>query len=159
MKKKMVDVMMPQEFGVISGLFHVAIFTLQEAIVELVGREGFRDYIFPAIQEGIANVEKLGLKPIRGENVEEVLSEFINLLKKAMLVSSAQFERKDEDTYVFKLDGCFMAKSAHIIAATKGICPMGMVAASIIQKYSGREVTVDWSKLTKRGSETEIKLL
>ncbi|MHA1606553.1 MAG: hypothetical protein ACTSWP_03275 [Candidatus Freyarchaeota archaeon] len=41
MKKKMVDVMMPQEFGAISGLFHVAIFTLQEAIVELVGGSAY----------------------------------------------------------------------------------------------------------------------
>ncbi|MEM2155988.1 MAG: hypothetical protein QXW47_03040 [Candidatus Jordarchaeales archaeon] len=159
LKKRMIDIMMPREFGAVSGLFHAAIFTLQEKMIELIGRGGLRDYVFPAVHESIINVEKLGLKPLKGESFEEVLSELTRLLKKSLLISSAQFIKKDDDTYVFILNGCFMARSAHTVAQVKGVCPMAMVAAAIMQKYSGREVAVEWSKLTEKGSETEIKLL
>ncbi|MEM1658304.1 MAG: hypothetical protein QXX87_03175 [Candidatus Jordarchaeales archaeon] len=159
LKRKMVDVMMSREFGAISGLFHAVIFTLQEKIIELLGHEGFKDYIFPMVQESVIRVEKLGLKSIKGENIEEALSKFAQLLEKSLLVSSAEFRKKDESTYIFVLNDCFMAKTAHIVAETKGICPMAMVAAAIVQKYSGKEAIIEWSKLTERGSVTEIKLV
>ncbi|MHA1604029.1 MAG: hypothetical protein ACTSV0_04390 [Candidatus Freyarchaeota archaeon] len=53
LKRKMVDMMMPKEFGAISGLFHVAIFSLQKAIVDLVGAGGFKEYIFPSFRRSL----------------------------------------------------------------------------------------------------------
>jgi len=158
LKRKMVDMMMPKEFGAISGLFHVAIFSLQKAIVDLVGAGGFKEYLFPTIQEKLGNVEKLGLESLKGATMDEFVKRFSNLLKKSLLVGSTSFEKKDEETYVFRLEECFMAKDAHKVAETNGICPMAMVVASILQEYTGVEVSVEWSKLTSKGSETEFKL-
>lgn len=157
-KRKMVDVMMPKEFGAISGLFHVAIFSLQKTITELVGTSGFREYIFPTIQEKVGNVEKLGLKSIKGSNIDEFIDRFSVLLKKSLLVGSTSFEKKDDGTYIFKLEECFMAKNAHKIAEINGLCPMAMVVASILQEFTGAEVNVGWSELTPKGSKTELKL-
>ncbi|MBS7287306.1 MAG: hypothetical protein KIH01_00775 [Candidatus Freyarchaeota archaeon] len=149
--------MMPREFGaIIGGLYHAALFSLQEKITELVGREGLRDYVFPMVQESMMNVKKLGIEPIKGGNLDEALSEFLQLLEKSFLL--AHFERKDEDTYLFVVDDCIMAKRAHTVTQPKGTCPAAMVAAAIIQKHSGREVTIEWSKLTEKGSVTEIKI-
>lgn len=114
---------MPREFGAISRPFHAVIFTLQGKVMELLGREGFRDYIFPMVQESVMRIEKLGLESLKGENVEEALSEFTKLLEKSLLVSSAEFRRKDENTYIFVLSDCFMARTAHVIAQTREYAP------------------------------------
>ncbi len=148
---------MPKEFGFVSGLFHVGVFTLQSSIDETLGRIGYSDYIFPAIKESIETTEKLGIKSIVGENIEEFGKRFIGLLKDSMLVENATLKKKkDDDTFVFALNKCFMARSAHTVAGTKGVCPMAMVMAAMIEKYTNKDVTVEYSDLTPNGSITNI---
>ena len=53
LKRKMVDMMMPKEFGAISGLFHVAIFSLQKAIVDLVGAGDLRSTSFQRFRRSL----------------------------------------------------------------------------------------------------------
>jgi hypothetical protein len=151
------DRMMPKEFGFVSGLFHVGVFTLQSGIDETLGRIGYSEYIFPAIKESIETTEKLGIKSIVGENIEEFGKRFIGLLKDSMLVENATLKKKrEDDTYVFALNKCFMARSAHTVAGTKGVCPMAMVMAAMIEKYTNKDVTVEYSDLTPNGSITNI---
>ena len=147
---------MPKEFGFISGLFHVGVFTLQSSIDETLGKIGYSEYIFPAIKESMETTEKLGIKPIVGENIEEFGKRFIDLLKDSMLVENAALKKKSDDLYVFSLNDCFMAKTAHKVAGTKGVCPMAMVMAAMIEKYTKKEVTVEYSDLTPNGSVTNI---
>lgn len=147
---------MPKEFGFISGLFHVGVFTLQSSIDETLGKIGYSDYIFPAIKESMETTEKLGIKPITGENIEDFGKRFIDLLKASMLVENASLKKKAEDIFVFSLNKCFMARSAHTVAGTKGVCPMAMVMAAMIEKYTNKEITVEYSDLTPNGSVTNI---
>ena len=147
---------MPKEFGFISGLFHVGVFTLQSSIHETLGKIGYSDYIFPAIKESMETTEKLGIKPIVGENIEDFGKRFIELLKSSLLVENASLKKKTEDSYVFSLNNCFMARAAHTVAGTKGVCPMAMVMAAMIEKYTNKEVNVEYSELTPNGSITNI---
>ena len=151
------DKMMPKEFGFISGLFHVGVFTLQSSIDETLGKIGYSDYIFPAIKESMLTTEKLGIKSIVGENIEDFGRRFIELLKTSLLVDDASLKKKTDNSYVFALNNCFMARSAHTVAGTKGVCPMAMVMAAMIEKYTKREVTVEYSDLTPNGSVTTIR--
>jgi len=148
--------MMPKEFGFIAGLFHVGVFTLQSGIDETLGKFGYREYIFPAIKESIENTEKVGIEPIVGEDIEDFGKRFIELLKTSMLVENAALKKKSDDLYVFSLNDCFMAKTAHKVAGTKGVCPMAMVMAAMIEKYTKKEVTAEYSDLTPYGSITKI---
>ncbi|NVM27695.1 MAG: hypothetical protein HWN65_02545 [Candidatus Helarchaeota archaeon] len=156
LKRKLMNMMMPKEFGFISGLFHAGIFTMQSNIVETLGKIGYRDYIFPAIKESIVKTESLGIAPIVGENVEDFGDRFIKVLKKSMLVENAVLTKKSEASYIFSLKKCFMARAAHQVAGTKGVCPMAMVMAAMIEKYTEKEVTVEYSNLTRNGSVTGI---
>ena len=150
------DKMMPKEFGFISGLFHVGIFTLQAGIDETLGKIGFRDYMFPAIKESMEATEKLGIEPIEGENIEDFGKRFIKLLKTSLLVDNASLKKRPDGSYVFSLNNCFMARSAHKVAGTKGVCPMAMVMAAMIEKYTKEEIRVEYSNLTPNGSITNI---
>lgn len=147
---------MPKEFGFVSGLFHVGVFTLQAGIDETLGKIGFRDYMFPAIKESMETTEQLGIESIVGENVEDFGRRFIELLKTSLLVDNASLKKKSDGSYVFSLNNCFMAKSAHTVAGTKGVCPMAMVMAAMIDKYTNEEVVVEYSDLTPNGSITNI---
>ena len=150
------DKMMPKEFGFITGLFHVGVFTLQHGIDETLGKIGFNDYIFPAIKDSMETAEKLGIEPIVGENIEEFGKRFIELLKTSLLVDNASLKKRPDGSYVFSLDNCFMARSAHQVAGTKGVCPMAMVMAAMIEKYTNEEIRVEYSNLTPNGSITNI---
>jgi len=156
LKRKLMDKMMPKEFGFISGLFHVGVFTLQTSIDETLGKIGYSDYIFPAIKESMETTEKLDIEPIVGENVEDFGKRFIDLLKTSLLVENASLKKKTDGSYVFSLNNCFMARAAHTVAGTKGVCPMAMVMAAMIEKYTNKEVTVEYSDLTPNGSITNI---
>ena len=147
---------MPKEFGFISGLFHVGIFTLQSCIDETLGKIGYTDYIFPAIKESMDTTEKLGIEPIGGENIEDFGKRFIKLLKTSLLVENASLKKRDDGSYIFSLNNCFMAKSAHTVAGTKGVCPMAMVMTAMIEKYTKREAVAQYSDLTPKGSITNI---
>lgn len=156
LKRKLMDKMMPKEFGFISGLFHVGVFTLQSSIDETLGKIGYSDYIFPAIKESMETAEKLGIEPISGEDIKSFGERFIELLKTSLLVENASLKKKADDSYVFSLNNCFMARSAHTVAGTKGVCPMAMVMAAMIEKYTNKEVMVEYSDLTPNGSITNI---
>lgn len=158
LKRKLMNMMMPKEFGFISGLFHAGIFTMQNNIVETLGKIGYRDYVFPAIKDSIVKTESLGIAPIVGENVEDFGDRFIKVLKKSMLVENAVLTKKSESSYIFSLKNCFMARAAHQVAGTKGVCPMAMVMAAMIEKYTEQEVTVEYSNLTRNGSVTGITI-
>ena len=147
---------MPKEFGFITGLFHVGVFTLQHGIDETLGKIGFNDYIFPAIKESMETAEKLGIEPIVGEDIEDFGKRFVELLKTSLLVDNASLKKKSDGSYVFSLDNCFMARSAHQVAGTKGVCPMAMVMAAMIEKYTNEEIRVEYSNLTPNGSITNI---
>lgn len=147
---------MPKEFGFITGLFHCGVFTLQSGIDETLGKIGYSEYIFPSIKESIEKAEEVGIEPIVGENIEDFGKRFIKLLKASLLAESASIIKKSDDLYVFSLKNCFMAKTSHKVAGTKGVCPMAMVMAAMIEKYTGKEVTVEYSKLTTHGSTTNI---
>ncbi|MBA7534968.1 hypothetical protein ES705_27218 [subsurface metagenome] len=147
---------MPKEFGFITGLFHVGVFTLQQGIDETLGKIGFNDYIFPAIKESMETAEKLGIEPIVGENIEDFGKRFVELLKTSLLVDNASLKKRPDGSYVFSLDNCFMARSAHQVAGTKGVCPMAMVMAAMIEKYTNEEIRVEYSNLTPNGSITII---
>ncbi|MBA7709221.1 hypothetical protein ES703_118134 [subsurface metagenome] len=156
LKRKLMDKMMPKEFGFISGLFHVGVFTLQSSIDETLGKIGYSDYIFPAIKESMETAEKLGIEPIVGEDIEDFGKRFIKLMKTSLLVENASLKKRADGSYVFSLNNCFMARSAHTVAGTKGVCPMAMVMAAMIEKYTNKDVTVEYSDLTPNGSVTNI---
>ena len=156
LKRKLMDKMMPKEFGFISGLFHVGVFTLQSNIDETLGKIGYSDYIFPAIKEAMETAEKLGIEPIVGENIEDFGKRFIKLMKTSLLAENASLKKRADGSYVFSLNKCFMARSAHTVAGTKGVCPMAMVMAAMIEKYTNKEVMVEYSDLTPNGSVTNI---
>jgi len=147
---------MPKEFGFITGLFHVGVFTLQHGIDETLGKIGYNDYIFPAIKESMERAEKLGIEPIVGENIEDFGKRFVELLKTSLLVDNASLKKRPDGSYVFSLNNCFMARSAHKVAGTKGVCPMAMVMAAMIEKYTNEEIRVEYSNLTPNGSITNI---
>ncbi len=149
---------MPKEFGFISGLFHVGVFSLQSGIDETLGKIGYTDYIFPAIKEAMDTTEKLGIEPIVGENIEDFGKRFIKLLKNSLLVDNASLKKKSDGSYVFSLNNCFMAKSAHTVAGNKGVCPMAMVMTAMIEKYTKKEAMAEYSDLTPKGSITNITI-
>jgi len=150
--------MMPKEFGFIAGLFHCGVFTMQSGIDETLGKIGYSEYIFPAIKESIEKAEEVGIEPIVGENIDDFGRRFIKLLQASLLVESAALIKKSDDFYVFSLKDCFMAQTSHKVAGTNGVCPMAMVMASMIEKYTGKEVTVEYSELTPHGSITNITI-
>jgi len=149
---------MPKEFGFVSGLFHVGVFSLQSGIDETLGKIGYTDYIFPAIKESMDTTEKLGIEPIVGENIEDFGKRFIKLLKNSLLVDNASLKKKPDGSYVFSLNNCFMAKSAHTVAGNKGVCPMAMVMTAMIEKYTKKEAMAEYSDLTLNGSITNITI-
>ncbi|MFW9878013.1 MAG: hypothetical protein ACFFG0_33445 [Candidatus Thorarchaeota archaeon] len=156
LKRKMMEKMMPNEFGAISGLFHAGVFGLQANITDLVGDSGFKDYIFPPIKEAISNLENIGIEKVEGETLDEFGERFISVLKKSMLITNAEFKKKSDTEYFFSLENCFMARAAHQIAGKKGICPMAMVVTAMIEKYTGKTVNIGNSMLSSTGSETKI---
>ncbi|NVM01611.1 MAG: hypothetical protein HWN67_04715 [Candidatus Helarchaeota archaeon] len=158
LKRKLMDWMMPKEFGAISGLFHAGVFTLQSNIVKTLGDIGYKDYVFPSIKESIEKIADIGLEPIVGENIEDFGKRFIKILKKSLLVTNADLQKKSENEYTFTLEKCFMAKSAHQIAGTKGVCPMAMVVATMIEKYTRKQIILGYSTLTPTGSSTKITI-
>jgi len=157
-KRKLMNKMMPKEFGFISGLFHVGVFKLQSGIDETLGRIGFNDYIFPAIKESMDKAEQIGIQPIESETLEEFGDRFINVLKQSLLVDDAKLKKDSENQYSFVLKNCFMAKASHKIAGEKGVCPMAMVVAAMMEKYTNKEVGIQYSNLTQNGSITGITI-
>ena len=155
-KRKLVNKIMPKEFGFIAGLFHAGIFHLQSCVIDTIGNIGYKDYIFPSIKEAINRVENIGMAPIAGETMEEFGNRFIKVLKKSLLVKDAEFKKINENEYEFSLIDCFMASSAHTIAGTKGVCPMAMTFSAMVEKYSEKDIDIEYSELTPKGSKTKI---
>ena len=158
LKRKMMKNMMPKEFGAISGLFHAGIFTLQSKAIEAWGKSIFKETVFPEIEKAITKMPNLGIQKVEGENPEDFMKRFIEVLKDSMLVENAFLRKKSETEFIFTLIDCFMAGPAHKIAGKNGICPMAMVVAAMVEKYLDKEVNPEFSRLTPVGSITKINI-
>ncbi len=90
-------------------------------------------------------------------DIQKIVKKVRDELRKQELVEDLRIEQKGDDATI-TVEGCMYSRSVHpFIEGNKEVCVMGLLAAMILQKATGRRMRfVDFSDLSETGSETRV---
>jgi hypothetical protein len=94
---------------------------------------------------------------MKAKDLDDALQKFAVLIVNSGFVRSAKITKNDQK-YVFDLDGCLFADHIHNLLNPKDVtCPWAITAMSLARKFSGRDVKVAPSEITPSGMKTPIE--
>jgi hypothetical protein len=139
----------------VPAFFHALLFAYQKKLVEVLG-SGEAIFVHPVL-DTISKIDKeKGLSTIRGNSIDEVLSNFAKDLLASQVVQKAWFEKKGE-SYIFQIEGCSFATHTHDLLKPKDVvCPLALVAMSVYQSKTGKKVQLTQTEFTSDGARTLI---
>ena len=140
----------------VPAFFHAILFAYQKKLSQVLG-SGEAIFVHPVL-ETISRIDKeKGLSTIRGETLDEVLSNFAEDLLASQVVTKAWFEKKGTEGYTFHIEGCIFAPHIHDLLKPKDVvCPLALVAMSIYQSETGKKVQLTKTEFSSEGAKTVI---
>jgi hypothetical protein len=132
-------------------------FAYQKSNREILG-SGEKTLIHPmlATLELVYNKQKIDLT--KGKTLDEVFDNFAKELEKTGYVKGVHFEKTQPLKYIFHIDNCRFAPHVHDLLHPKDItCPFAIMAETLFQKVTAKEVRANDSNFTKTGQKTIIE--
>lgn len=141
----------------VGTIYHNLLFSYQRSLKNYLGsRSG--GYISPTLEHLLSTEEQGGLKIGNSETFEEALMNFTDFLVKGKIVKACNFEKIDEEKYIFKVEGCIWAGKVHKQVNTEDVtCPYAMVAMALYRKFKGIMAEENGSEYHGNGTETILE--
>ncbi|RLF14547.1 MAG: hypothetical protein DRJ97_06040 [Thermoprotei archaeon] len=140
-------------------LLHSLLFAYQKATREVLGPVSA--IFVPPLLDAVRTIsEAVGIDLVKGEDLDEVLQNYLGLLKDIGLVEGARLEKLGPNKYLLGIDKCIYAKAVHEALKPSGVtCLHGLIAMAIFEKLAGRKVKLNESRFLPEGSETVIEYM
>ena len=142
----------------LANLLHSTIFSLERAIQETSGKTSM--IVTSHACKFLDKIEeKKDSKIFTSGNLEEAINNFIKFTSGSDFFEQAEFKKIGEEKYLFKIQGCALAKSGvhDTLNPEKDICPMALVAGALVKYYNPiSDVVVEPSVFTSFGVENQI---
>lgn len=143
----------------IPTFFHTILFAYSKTLKEILG-SGEAALIHPILEKIILVQNKKNLNLIQGENIDEVLANFLEELLKKGTMGWVGIEEAGDEKFLFKVEGCKFAKYTHEFLDTKDTtCPFALVVMAILQSQLGKKVRPTDSEFSATGTKTLIEFL
>lgn len=144
----------------IAAILHSAFFGFELGHGKLTGNSS------RAIMHGILQylpliLNKEGQDVInKDKSLEENINSFREYLSNPELFEKVVFERTGNDSYVFELHGCELAKKGvhEILSPKKCTCPFAIIASTIIYEITKKDITISYSEFEKTEARTKIQI-
>lgn len=140
----------------VPALLHTILFAYQKKLKEVLG-SGEAIFIHPVL-DTINRIDKeKNIHSIRGNTLDEILDNFAEDLIASNFFKKAWFEKIDNKSYRFNIEGCMFAEQVHHLLEPKDCaCPMAFVAMAMYSEKTGKKVKLTDSQFTMDGSVTLI---
>jgi hypothetical protein len=139
--------------------FHTVLFAYQKKMKQILG-SGESVFIHPILNTINLVYEKEDLKLIDGKNLDEVFANFSKRLNETGMVKNAEFEKIDDEKFVFYIDGCAFAEHSHTLLDPKdAACPYALLAMSIFESVTGKKVKIADTVFNDTGGKTVIEAM
>jgi hypothetical protein len=142
----------------LANLLHSTVFSLERAIQETSARTSM--IVTSHACKFLDKIEeKKDSKIFTSGNLEEAVNNFIRFTSGSDFFEQVEFKKIGEEGYLFKIQGCTLAKSGvhDTLCPENDICPMALVAGAILKYYNpNSDVVVEPSKFTNLDVENQI---
>ena len=142
-----------------SDFFHTILFAYQKTLKDILG-SGEATLIHPILDKINLAVNKTDFNLIQGENLDEILENFLEELLKKGAVKWVGVKEVGDEKYLFHVEGCKFANYTHeYLNTTDTTCPFALVVMTILQSVTGKKVLPADSEYTATGTKTLIEFL
>ena len=142
----------------ITAMFHGILFANQKGLSSLTNENTtllVDSYAIPYLDKVFRGPF---LSFIMRDNALQTLNSFGDFLKESGMVKSVKVSKKEKG-FEFNIDGCSIADPTHKMLLPKDVvCPLGLVAAYLVEKSTGFEVVKNLTDFTNSGSNTGIEI-
>jgi hypothetical protein len=141
----------------VGTIYHNLLFSYQRSLkLHLGSRSGI--YVHPTLDHLLRMEEQGGLKLADSKTFEEAVSAFADFLIKGGIIKTCEFEKIEEDKYVFRVEGCIWSAKVHTQVNLSDVtCPYAMVAMALYKKFKGQIANERESEYFYNGTETILE--
>jgi Lrp/AsnC family leucine-responsive transcriptional regulator len=148
-------------FAELASMLHGLLFAYEKVFINLHGDDARQ--LYPYIIEELAHLFHVGEDPIidKRKSLEENIERVLFFISNEEYVEDIQFEKVEENRYLFKIGACTFAKSGvhDILKVKEGICPFALVVASCLTELSpNKYVKIGRTEFDEDGSKTYLEL-
>ncbi|MFQ6068834.1 MAG: hypothetical protein ACE5KD_04735 [Candidatus Bathyarchaeia archaeon] len=146
-----------EKFSNVTTLFHSMLLAYQIALRDILGT-GRVVFVRPALENFAKINEATGVHLVKGKSLDEAFRNLSKTMKVLGLVKDFRFEKLGTQKYIVHVDDCIWAPETHKQLNTKNlVCPLALIAMSIVQAHSNNKVKVIDSEYFERGTKTRIE--
>jgi hypothetical protein len=148
----------------IAFILHGVTFGYEKATRELVGTPAIFKYVFPRTYEFLDRLLKVtgfNLKKLEKMNLHDALEEFMQIAAKIGMAEKIKIDWESEKSFTVESINCSTANVRSYMSKEElknAICPWAIIAATVANKITGKEVTAEPSEFNPTGAKTRLKL-
>jgi hypothetical protein len=148
----------------IAFILHGVTFGYEKAARDLLGTPALFKYVFPRTYEFLDRLLKVtgfNLKKLEKMNLHDALEEFMQIAAKIGMAEKIKINWKSEKEFTVESINCSTANVRSYMTNEElknAICPWAIIAATVANKITGREITAEPSEFNPTGAKTNMKI-
>ncbi|MFX1409714.1 MAG: hypothetical protein ACFFA6_05145 [Promethearchaeota archaeon] len=152
-------------FNQIAFVLHGITFGYEKSAKELLGTPTLFKYVVPRTYEFIERMMTMSgfdIKKLEQMNLSDALKEFMRMAEKIGMAEKIKIEWESEKSFTIESVNCSTAQVRSVMTKeelTNAICPWAIIAASIANKITNKELQMAPSEFTEIGAKTTLTLL
>lgn len=149
----------------IAFILHGVTFGYEKAARDLVGAPALFKYVYPRTSqflERLMRVTGFNMKKIEKMNLHDALEEFGKVAAKMGMAEEIRIAWESEKVFSIESVLCSTANVRSYMTGEElanAICPWAIMAATIANKITGKEISADPSVFNEIGAKTKLRIL
>jgi hypothetical protein len=148
----------------IAFVLHGVTFGYEKAARDLLGTPALFKYVFPRTYEFLDRLLKVtgfNLKKLEKMNLHDALGEFMEITAKIGMAEKIKINWESEKSFTVESINCSTANVRSYMTKEElknAICPWAIIAATVANKITGKEITAEPSEFNPTGAKTRMKI-
>jgi hypothetical protein len=149
----------------IAFILHGVTFGYEKAARDLVGAPALFKYVYPRTSQFLERLMKVtgfNMKKMEKMNLHDALEEFAKIAAKIGMSEQIKITWESEKVFSIESVYCSTANVRSYMTSeelSNAICPWAIMAATIANKISGKEISADPSDFNEIGAKTKLRIL
>jgi hypothetical protein len=149
----------------IAFILHGVTFGYEKAARDLVGAPALFKYVYPRTSQFLERLMKVtgfNMKKIEKMNLHDALEEFGKIAAKIGMADELKITWESEKVFSIESVLCSTANVRSYMTSEElanAICPWAIMAATIANKITGKEISADPSEFNEIGAKTRLRIL
>ncbi|MFW9901439.1 MAG: hypothetical protein ACFFDY_09130 [Candidatus Thorarchaeota archaeon] len=151
-------------FNQIAFVLHGITFGYEKSAKELIGTPALFKFVIPQTYEFLKKMMTMSgfdMKELERMSLLDALEEFMKMASKIGMAEKIKIKWESEKSFTIESVNCSTAQVRSVMTReelTNAICPWAILTAAIVNKITGKELSLEPSEFNEIGAKTRLTL-